>query len=205
MQTNTTSPIIGTLELPATFTVSGTQDKRAMSITLDKAWLLEKLNSMPILFHSLLHTLNASFVSRGVSDLFAPFYEDEEIAPTEEQILDFLLMRCGPPDMKLGASADDLVDAQDIHNRLSVYVAAGRGEAGCRYLAHEQGIFIHERSTVDGIARYLAAKRKWVEWKIAQESGPTAPVTRAKTPEEMLAELDAFEPTAEAPKGKGKA
>jgi hypothetical protein len=197
-------PVIGSLVLPATFTVSGTQDKRAMSITFEKAWLLEKLNSSPLLLHSLLHTLNASFVSRGVSDLFAPFYEDEEIVPTEEQLLDFLLMRCGPPDMKLGANADDLADAQEIHNRLSVYIAAGRGEAGCRYLAHEQGIYIHERSTVDGIARYLAAKRKWVEWKIAQESGPTAPVTKAKTPEEMLAELDAFEPTAEAPKGKGK-
>ncbi len=99
-------------------------------------------------------------------------------------------MRCGPPGMKLEANQKDLELATKLHNGLCAAILAGRAAAGINKIQVQHNIPAHERSTVEGLARYLAAKRKWIEWKVAQESQPTE---EAGPDEDFLSDLDQFE------------
>lgn len=200
MQTNTT-PVIGSAVLPNSFVLSGTEEKIGITVNIDKTKLAKSLEN-PLILHSILNTLNGSLISRGRKELFAPFMDGEEIAPTWEQVEDLLLTNCGPQGYKLVPNEDDTAQAEKTHAFLSAAIVAGKGELAASRLAARDSIPIHVRSTVEILARYYAAKRTWARWVLDQASGKTdAKVDNSV--DSFLAELEEFEPKPEV-KGKGK-
>ncbi len=183
--------IVGSAKLPASYVLTGTEEKQGITVNIEKSKLLKSMEN-PLILHSILNTLNGSLISRGRKELFAPFMDGEDLEPTWEQVEDLLLTNCGPQGYKLSPNEDDTATAEKTHAFLTAAIVAGKGELAAAKLAARDSIPIHVRSTVEILARYYAAKRTWARWMIDQASGKTEKVAETGV-DAFLAELDEFE------------